>query len=442
MTHARDRLCACVTAAWLVAASTTALIGCGDDANEPPKVVQGDDDAGQDDAGSVGPRGADAGDNSIVAGDTHLCSYDDDDRLTVANQLRGDVLASAANELGAGLVFQRVDGALFAAAVPASGALPSPSAVTTADDEASAPRLAASATRFLLGYVRERDAERALVVRDLMDPAAAALVLSRTLAPSSAHGEPWAVAEGADGFVTAFLDDQGAHLQALTTNAAPSGSSKPLELGPMHDPLALALGRFASGGLLVAFPETSAAGETHLFGQRVSETLEPSGSPLQLSKNAIAQGIFGLAARRDSAGLLYPALDGGVRAALKLRRIDESGQPEGPVLNVANAPRIVDSGSIAAFGRGYALVYRELPSLGREQATLRIAFVNPFGSVVYDAELAKLDPTAEAGASSVAAADGPGLVVSWTEPGADGATLHALRLRCPGALVLCGGTVD
>jgi hypothetical protein len=183
-----------------------------------------------------------------------------------------------------------------------------------------------------------------------------------------------------------------------------------------------------------------------LFGQKLSATLAKSGSPVQLSKSAVSGGSFALSARADSAGLLYPALDGAVRRALKLRRVDDTGMPEGPVLNVANAPRVVDAGSVTAFGRGYAVVYRELPSLRQDYPSIRIAFVNPFGSVVYDAELARFEAAAAdvnaSVATSVAAAGGEAIAVAWTEPDVAGAKLRALRLSCPGALVLCGGKVQ
>ena len=123
-----------------------------------------------------------------------------------------------------------------------------------------------------------------------------------------------------------------------------------------------------------------------------------------------------------------------------MRRIDYSGATEGPELNVANAPRVVRDGSIASFGRGYVLAYRELPSFGRSEAEVRIAFVDPFGGVVYDAAIASVGSLP---AATSVAAQGTHVLVTWNTASPSGsATVETLRMDCPGALVLCGGSVD
>ncbi len=416
---------------------TLALGACAGHKRAPLLVAT----SATDDAGSAGDAGSktttatpDAGKHAIASDGTALCIYNDDDRFVVEEQARPLVLRAAASHAGFGLVFQRSDGALFVQAVPLQGAAAAPVAVAAASEQATAPALVASETSFLLGY----RASDTLVVRGLMADASAPLTLASSLAPTDL-GEPWALGAGPNGFLASWVDAAGGgiRLQSLDDSGAASGVPQLVALA-QRKPRQLALAQLSTGESFLAWREADASGNQAVFGQKLGISLAAAGIPTQLSNNSVAPGAFQLAGRFDSVGLLYPALDGGVREALKLRRIDASGAPDGPVLNVANAPRVVNAGSIAAFGRGYALVYRELPSLGRAQGAVRIAFVNQFGSVVYDAELSALDD-ASAGTTSVATNGSDALIVSWTEAGQPGARVHAIRMACPGALVLCGG---
>jgi hypothetical protein len=195
-------------------------------------------------------------------------------------------------------------------------------------------------------------------------------------------------------------------------------------------------------GLLLAFSERHAEldDRAQVVGMRLSDALELRGEPVVLSRTPADRLEFALDGRRGSAGVLYQALEGGIRPNLKLQRVELDGSAEQGSLNIASAPLRVTDGSISAFGQGYAVAYRAQMSLGNEKPTIRIAFVNAFGVVVHDALLH--ETTDAAGPTSVRSTKDGKLLVSWTS--VDGTThvTRGIQLDCPGALSLCGGRVE
>jgi hypothetical protein len=173
------------------------------------------------------------------------------------------------------------------------------------------------------------------------------------------------------------------------------------------------------------------------MGLVLSSELDAQGKPYALSQLAVHDGRFDLAARELSAGLVYHALDGATRDAIKYRRIAADGSVSEPAFNVVEAPGRARDASIAAFGQGYAVAYRVLPSLGVDNPGLRIAFINQFGAIVYVADLG--DTSEQGGRTALSATTDGHLLVAHTYAGPSSATTRALSLYCPGALVLCGG---
>jgi hypothetical protein len=202
----------------------------------------------------------------------------------------------------------------------------------------------------------------------------------------------------------------------------------------------LHLAQLDGGAVLLAWLERDDMGQGHVMAQSLKADLGKRGTPIELSKNAAHDARFDLSARRNSEGLIYHALDGDVRDAIKYRRVDPQGATSQAVLNVVNAPGRARDGSIAAFGQGYAIAYRELPSLGVDHPGIHLAFVNQFGEVVHRAELA--ESTEGGGRTSVSATTDGHVLVGWTTELPSGATTQALALYCPGALVLCGGAMN
>jgi hypothetical protein len=425
------------------------IMACSGDEARAPAASTGkpskETDASVDDASVPGPS-RDAGHTELYADDTFLCRFASSDRLTGPVDVRAHVLRSAANSRGFGQVFQRQDGALLLRAIGITGAAQPEGLVTAASETIEAPSLVASDAGFLLGY-RDRVGSRfALRIRDLDDATTPETRISEDIAwrtDAVGRGEPWALTASADGFLVAYRqreDDTHVHVQALDADGQRSDEGHAFAWPEGVDaPDELALASFEEGGYLLAYAHTSTDGSRMVTGQKLDARGNPSPART-LSHSPLSDASMSLSARADSAGLLYPSRDGGLRDALKLRRIDEDGSTQGPELNVAGAPRVVRDGSLAAFGRGYVLVYRELPSLGRSDAQVRIAFVDPYGGVVYDAAIA-MSPALPA-ATSVAAQDDH-VLVSWITPAPSGsATVETLRMDCPGALVLCGGRPD
>jgi hypothetical protein len=434
------------------------LSACSSEKARAPGVTgpgHDDDDAGpaHDDADVPMPR-PDAGQTDIYSGETFLCTFAADDEITGPAELRADVLGTAANAQGFGQVFQRSDGAVFLRAIDITGLPQAPSAVVAASTLVHSPALVASEAGFLLGYREERGPNQALVLRDLDDASTPQTVVTESLyaaAPATSTGsaegqrEAWALVGNEAGYVVAYReadDTQHVHVRGLDAQGQLTDASAALDLAATPA-TQLQLARFEQGGLLLTYAHEdgdAAALQRKVSGQRLQSTLEPVGAPQVLSQSPLSESPFIVAAREDSAGVIYPSRDGGIRHALKVRRISTDGAPEGPELNVADAPRVVRDGSIAAFGRGYVVVYRELPSPGQEDAIVRIAFINPFGSVVHDA---KLSDTVNLPAHTSVAVQGPYLLASWMTPAPSGsATIQALRMHCPGALVLCGGQLE
>ena len=275
-----------------------------------------------------------------------------------------------------------------------------------------------------------------------------ALTLTESLARSPGGGELFALLGLEDDFVAAFVerdadsdDDAGElRVQRIGGDGAAAGDASAIDAIASREPEDLHLSRLDDGNILLAWFERDAAGDEHVFGVVLSDALEADGEPIELSRYEVAQARFDLAARRLSAGLVYQAKDGDTRDTVKFRRVDGDGQVTQAAFNVVNAPGRAVGGSIAAFGQGYAVAYRVLPSLGVDQAAIRVAFIDQFGAIVYEAELAT---TSEQGGRTTIAATADGhLLVGWTDAADSTPATRGLQLYCPGALRLCGGKLE
>ena len=131
----------------------------------------------------------------------------------------------------------------------------------------------------------------------------------------------------------------------------------------------LHLAQLDDGELLLAWLERDDAGDGHVMGLVLAADFSAQGKPFALSQFAAHDARFDLAARQLSVGLVYHALDGGTRDAIKYRRIAADGSVSDPAFNVVDAPGRARDASIAAFGQGYAVAFRSLPSLGVDHAS-------------------------------------------------------------------------
>jgi hypothetical protein len=404
----------------------------------------GRDAAVRADAGADGsPSDASAFDNTIYSGKRLLCGYDAKDVLTLAGNAMQPEVAVATDEQGFALLFHDETGSLFIEAVPVDGVAQDPVAIVSGADAPAGVSIVASGSHFLLGWRDQASAAQTLRTRELTTVDHPVVELTSALAPTTTGGELSVLLGQDDGFLAGWLEqgDSGneLRLQRIASDGARSGDPVTVAGVGARAPEDVHLARLDAGRTLLAWLERDAQGQGHVMSLALAADLTSKGKPTELSKNGAHDARFGLAARKLSAGLLYHALDGDVRDALKYRRIDPQGQAAQPVLNIVDAPGRVRDGSITAFGQGYAVAYRALPSLGVDHPAIHVAFINQFGEVVHHAELAE---TTETGAPTAIAATADGhLLVGWSSQPASGAATHALALYCPGALVLCGGEV-
>ncbi len=422
-------------------------LGCGDDAAEmfAPVGPGGSRDGGTRDAGPSAVRDAGKHDNEIFSGDRYLCGYDADDALVRPGSAAYPEVAIAADARGFALVHHDAEGALYITAVPIAAPAEEPVRIVAASDAPASAALAARSTGFLLSWRAGGAEGSTLQARELTASANPIATLTDALAPQSGAGELFAVLGLPDDYLAAWLETTGGEgeLRAVRIGAdgEPDADASTLAAGAkaaLAEDLHLAA--LADGRAMLSWLERDDAGQARVMGQVIGTRLASEGDAVQLSKHAVAAARFDFAGRGHSAGLIYAALDGGVREAIKFRRIAADGVATEAVLNIVNAPGRAVGGSIAAFGQGYAVAYRALPSLGVPAPVIRVAFIDESGKIVHEAELGE---TTEAGGRTTLAATVDGhLLVGWTSDWPAGPATHALALDCPGALVLCGGALE
>lgn len=417
--------------------------GCGRD--EPPAAPPGSPsnpnqkglkgfDAGTQDAGA---GEADAG-HTIRTGDQVLCSYQEADLFAFAGGAEGGGLAVAADGRGFAMVFEGGAGEFFARAVPLSGTADEAVRIAGPDVHIAEPLLAVAGGDFLLAF-RDREDDR-LFVRSLVSGDASPQLRSDQVATDDHGGVLVALAARGAGFLLAFVDGEGV-LQLRQLDAA-GGIDRAESHEDMFEraPRDLHLGFFEDGHALVSWSAEDAEGVPVLMGRMLDPELVFRGAAFPLSSIEPDGSRFGFAVHGQSAGVIYGAVEGGVRDAIKFQRAERDGTTSGPLLNIVNGPRRSRDGAIASFGQGYVVSHRVLTSRGEAQERIEVAFVNQFGSIVYRGTVGD---TSERGGPTVVAATQDGHVLTaWSTVARDGtATTHAAKLYCPGALILCGGTL-
>lgn len=380
-------------------------------------------------------------DHELRSGSTYLCGWDDADAVDLAGNAAFGEVAVATDDRGFALVHHDADGALRVEAIPiGQKAQPSVRLISAADLPGRA-LVASVKERFLLVY-RSGARLQARILEEGASPSA----LSEHLAEPEPDGERFALTALDDRFVVAWVDvaateTASLHVQALDAGGAPLGGARTLDGVMMNAPLDVQLGKLDGGRVLLAWHEHDDTDQGRVMAVPLDGDLIAEHEPVQLSSHAVPEARFDLGARELGAGVIYQAREGGIRDTVKYRRVDPQGQAPEPELTIVDAPGRARDGAIAAFGQGYAVAYRALPSLGVENATIRVAFINQYGRIVYEDELA--ETSENGGRTSVSASEDGHLVVGWSSAEADGATrTHGIQLDCPGALKLCGGGIS
>ncbi len=391
------------------------------------------------------PQG-DAG-HQVISGETHLCRYDDEDVRDLAGNVQLSGLSTATDQRGFALLHHDAVGALMIEALELGEEAQPPVRLI---DEADAPGralLAASQETFAMLWQHG-----ATLSFKVLEGGAETLTLSQALPEDT--DALFAIAALEDGFVVAFAERDGSalsvHTQRLGRDGATRAEPSALELPDGVTPRFLQLATLEDDALLLAWSEQDPDDDEHFHVRGVSlqraadDALAIAGQPQTLSKSLASSARFELDSRVGSVGLLYATREGGIRESLKLQRVESDGRAAQASVNIANAPRRVVDGSITAFGQGYAVAYRALSSLGVSEPTIRIAFIDAFGLIVHEAELAQT--TESAGPTSVRATARGQLLVSYSTASlgiqAPTRETRALSMDCPGALILCGGTLE
>lgn len=153
-------------------------------------------------------------------------------------------------------------------------------------------------------------------------------------------------------------------------------------------------------------------------------------APLPLAEGG--SGFFDLAGGPESGALAYSRLLSGVQL-VAYQPFEGEGVRRLSPRTVQRAPAELRDVSVVPFGRGFALAYRSLVSRDFPNNTIRVAFMNQTGELVYEGEIGT---TSRAGGPTdiVATADGH-VVVVWNDT--DDNQVHLRRLNCPIALKLC-----
>jgi hypothetical protein len=379
--------------------------------------------------------------HDVMSGDKVLCTYDDDDVIELeASATRGG-LSTATDERGFALLHHAEDGSLLIEAMEVGEPAQPTVRLVAAADAPGRALIASSRSTFAMMWMNGD----ALSVRLLADGATSHVLSSSVI--GAAGAELFAFVGTEDGYWAAYAEDDGdqtvARIQAIDREGAPMGEPVDVALPEGSEPGHLELARVDAGFLLgysEPDPESESEDAIRVVGIALDALLEPRDEPVVLSKKPAHELAFALDARVGSAGLIFQSLEGGVRPAVKVQRVETDGSAPLDTWNVVSAPRRAQDGSIGAFGQGYAVAYRALSSLGNETPAIRISFIDDSGFVVHDAELART--TEEGGSTSVRSTTDGKLLVSWLHVSGGSRVTRAVQLDCPGALILCGGEVQ
>lgn len=427
----------------LALATACSLGACGGDPEDEPapvSVTVGERDGGRP-VVPIAPPTPDAGvgHQSIVDRDRLLCTHDSGDLFELELADLGGSTALAGDARGFAMLYGGETSDVFVRALPLDR--PIEDAVLVADSSVApvAPLLGVSRERFLVVYRSALDGR--LFSRLLAGGEPTDDLLADQVATDSDGGVLASVVGVDDGFVVGWVEPDGALvLQRLEVGGQVQDTRR--LSGALSGARHLRLGQFDGDRLLVAWSALDDDGDLQIWAQAHAADLMPTAEPVALTGGAVPSGSrFDLAVYGDSAGVVFPAVEGGVREALKFRRIDPDGVASGPLLNIVNGPRRGVDGAIASFGQGYVVSYRLLPSPGEPTERVEVAFVNEFGAIIYRGSLG---PTsAEGGPTNVATTPDGHVLTVWNAATAAGeAELRGAKLDCPAALVLCGGEVD
>lgn len=420
-----------------------ALMACG---GEEPKAkgsstsVGDEPDAGPKSGGADSSTGGTGGFENTVEDDGKvLCGYADEDVMALPGNMDHPLASIARSPAGFGLLFYDEAGNLRIQAADRNGYPDEAVPVGTALDGLQRAHVAASGESYLLATRAAEDGSVVLRTRSLTGGTGADTIHTAALGEGAGGGELWDVAADSTGYLLAYVDNT-LHLKRLGRDGEVSGDEITDDAIAERKPASLKVVEVENDSVLVAWAEPQSDGTYLIMGQHFNASFAEMGAVTQLSKTPISDPRFDFSARALSAGLIYQNKDADVRDTIRYRRVEPDGSVPGPVLSIVGAPRKATDGAIADFGQGYVIAYRTLTSLGAPTPEIRAAFINQFGAVVYEVKLA--DSSELGGPVSVNTTSDGYVLVTWTSSNGFEAQRTAVKMNCPGALLLCGGELE
>jgi len=427
----------------LLLAAVSPALACSDsdDKGSGESVATTRSDAGSG-GGDAGPQFENVEyDNEIRSDDGQfLCGYQDSDVFEFETHTELTSKGIASSDSGMVLGYHGPAADLFIMGLRVTGDPSVPVRIVSGEDAPRGPMLSAIGERFMLLWRGLFGGAHRLYGRSLDNPNSVALTIADDLVVMSGGASPVDIASQDEDFVVAMLQQSGG-MRVARFGPALDAAPESVEVSGVadRDPMDVHLARLDDNRTLLAWLEQD-GDRGRVMGTILDPELSPQGDVVELSGSEVDGSSFDLAGRTGSAGLLYHTVEAG-RDALKFRRVENDGGTPGPVLNMVAAPGRGLDGAIAAFGQGYVVAHRALPSPGVTTPAVRIAFINQSGLIVHEAELSETTETG--GQISVSATPDGHVVVGWTNVlPSSSATGGATRLYCPGALLLCGGHVE
>jgi hypothetical protein len=248
-----------------------------------------------------------------------------------------------------------------------------------------------------------------------------------------------ASAASLDGALALVYSDEPPQLSAAGALAFKFAGEPALELLPESFGIratALSFAELAGGGALAFIsPLADGAG---IYLQRLSAAGQPRSEPLALSVQLGSASSVDLARGRSGAAVVYTEVPSGAIHQLRFRKLDDEGQPSGPVRALTSANQNLLEVALTNYSHGYVIAYRRTGGPESAAASIYLMFVDADGNLG-GVRLVRTATPSGRGIDVMVANDGR-LIVVWsdTEQVTDPRTQRReTELRVRAARVLC-----
>ena len=215
----------------------------------------------------------------------------------------------------------------------------------------------------------------------------------------------------------------------------PEAATYPIvPMGMAIAPQALAVSQVADG-FAAAVAWVGPLDDAGVWLQPLTENGQSRGEPIKLTERVGAASSVSIANRADGGGIVYSIVIDGI-PQVRYFRLDQSGDPVADERVLISSPRQAQDASIAALGTGFAVAYRELPSIERESPEIRLVFITREGNTARDmagrlVSFPVAPATVSTGRTNIAVSIDGQVMVGWIDgnPGTAGNLLKVVRRR-------------